>query len=213
MTRFILVRHGQSEANVAEVFAGHLDAKLTEHGHAQARATANYIAQHYHVDAVVASDLHRAYHTGKAVADLFGLPITPDKSLREIYEGKWSGLRFLDLPSKYPEDFALWLSDIGHSRCTDGESTEELLARIKGALVRIAGEHDGETVVIATHATPIRVMQTFVETGSLDAMQNVPWVTNASVSVLAYDNGAWHFDLISYDAHLGDLRTAPPRNV
>lgn len=213
MTKFILVRHGQSEANVKEVFAGHLDAKLTEHGHAQARATAEYVTQNYQIDAIYSSDLHRAFYTGKAAADLLGIDIIPDKGLREIYEGAWSGERFLELPQKFPEDFRVWLTDIGHSRCTGGESTEELLHRVKETLARIAAENDGKTVLITTHATPIRVMQTFVTTGSLDAMQNVPWVTNASVSVLNYDRGAWEFELISYDAHLGDLRTAPPRNV
>ena len=213
MTKFILIRHGQSEANLHELFAGHFDAPLTETGHAQARETAKYIKANFTVDAVYGSDLKRAFFTGKATADLFGLDIVPEKGLREIYEGAWSGEKFSVLPVKYPEDFGVWLSDIGHARCTGGESTEELLARVKGTLVRIAKENDGKTVVIATHATPIRVMQSFVQTGSLDAMQSIPWVTNASVSVLNYDNGAWAFESISYDKHLGALWTEPPKNV
>ena len=213
MTKFILVRHGQSEANVKEVFAGHLDAKLTEHGHSQARATAKYVTENYQIDAIYSSDLHRAYDTGRAAAELLGMEIVPDQGLREIYEGEWSGEKFLELPQKYPEDFRVWLTDIGHSRCTGGESTEELLIREKETLMRIAEENDGKTLLVTTHATPIRVMQSFVETGSLDAMQRIPWVTNASVSVLNYDGGKWAFEAISYDAHLGDLKTAPPRNV
>lgn len=213
MTRFILIRHGQSEANLHELFAGHFDAPLTDIGHAQAAATAKYVKEHYSVDAVYGSDLKRAFFTGKATADLCGLEIIPDEGLREIYEGAWRGEKFTDLPVKYPEDFKVWLSDIGRARCTGGESTEELLARVKRTLVRIAEENDGRTVVIATHATPIRVMQSFVQTGSLDAMQNIPWVTNASVSELEYDNGNWNFVSVSYDKHLGDLWTERPRNV
>lgn len=213
MTTFILVRHGQSEANLHELFAGHYDAHLTEHGHAQARMTAQYIVQQYHIDAIYSSDLHRAYDTGVPASELLGIPIIPDTDLREIYEGAWSGEKFLELPVKYPEDFGKWRTDIGHARCTGGESTEELLVRVRNALIRIAGEQEGKTVLITTHATPIRVMQSFVETGSLDAMQEIPWVANASVSVLTYDNGSWNFKTVSYDEHLGDLRTALPRNV
>lgn len=214
MTKFILIRHGESEANRKEIFAGHLNVELTEIGHAQARATAEYVAKTYPtISAVYASDLYRAFHTGKPAAELLGLEIHPDPALREILEGAWSGEKFLDLPKKYPEDFSVWLTDIGHSRCTGGESTEELLERVKGELTRIASLHDGETVLIATHATPIRVMQSYAETGSLDAMQEIPWVTNASVSVLEYDNGTWRFIEVSRDEHLGNLRTERPRNV
>ncbi|MBR2908260.1 MAG: histidine phosphatase family protein [Clostridia bacterium] len=213
MTRFILVRHGQSQANAEERFAGHYDAPLTEHGHAQARATAQYVVGHYKIDAIYSSDLLRAYHTGKPAADLLGIEIIPDEGLREIFEGEWSGKKFLDLPIDHPEDFYVWRTDIGHARCTGGESTAELLVRVRAALERIAGENDGRTVLITTHATPIRVMQTFAEKGSLEEMQNVPWVTNASVSELLYDNGEWRFTRVSYDEHLGELKVAPPRNV
>ncbi len=213
MTRFILVRHGQSQANAEERFAGHYDAPLTEHGHAQARATAQYVAEQYKIDAICSSDLLRAYHTGKPAADLLGIEIIPDEGLREIYEGKWSGEKFLDILEKYPEDYTVWRTDIGHARCTEGESTEELLVRVKDTLERIAGENDGKTVLVTTHATPIRVMQTFVETGSLEKMKDIPWVTNASVSELEYDGGVWRFTRISYNEHLGCLQTPPPRNV
>lgn len=213
MTKFILVRHGQSQANLDESFAGHYNAPLTEYGHAQARATAKYVAEHYRIDAIYSSDLIRAYDTGKPASELLGIEIIPEKGLREIFEGKWSGEKFLEIARKYPEDFRVWRNDIGHARCTDGESTEELLARVRATLERIALENDGRTVLVTTHATPIRVMQTYAETGSLDAMQNIPWVTNASVSELEYDGGVWRVTRVSYDEHLGELKTERPRNV
>ena len=65
-----MIRHGQSCANVEKYFAGHLNSPLTALGVSQAQLTAQYIFQHYCVDHVYASDLDRAYLTGKAVADL-----------------------------------------------------------------------------------------------------------------------------------------------
>ena len=133
--------------------------------------------------------------------------------MREIFEGAWSGRRFSDLRVEFEEDFGTWLRDIGHARCTDGESTWELLLRVKATLTRIAEAHDGETVFVTTHATPIRVMQTYVTTGSLDAMKDIPWVANASVTELYYDAGEWRFVRISDDRHLGALTTELPKNV
>ena len=52
MTKLLLVRHGQSEANSLSVFAGNYDIELTELGHKQAQCTAKYIADNYKVNKV-----------------------------------------------------------------------------------------------------------------------------------------------------------------
>ena len=213
MTTLILVRHGQSEANRKEIFAGHYNAPLTERGHEQARLAAEYLTKNYKIDAVHSSDLLRAYHTGKPTADALGLPVVKETGMREIFEGEWSGRLFSDLRVEFEEDYGRWLRDIGHARCTGGESTWELLLRVKETLERIARENDGKTVLVTTHATPIRVMQTYVTTGSLDAMKDVPWVANASISELFYEDGKWRFGKISLEEHLGSLTTELPKNV
>ena len=213
MTTILFVRHGQSQANREKIFAGHLDADLTEIGMEQAQKAAEYIASNYKVDAVYASDLLRAYKTGKATADRLGLPITADDQLREIRAGKWDGTLFDQIPTLYPDDFALWSSDIGNSRCTDGESVKELGERIVAAVTRIAKDNDGKTVVIATHATPIRVSQCLLGGHTLDEMKNIPWVSNCSVTEAHYENGKWELVKIGYDEHLADLKTVLPTNV
>lgn len=213
MTTLILVRHGESTANRQRIFAGHYDAELQDRGLEQAKKTAEYLVKNYKIDKVYASDLKRAYVTGKCTADLADVEIVPDKSLREIRAGKWDGMKFDDIITTYPDDYGVWMNDIGKARATDGESVAELCERVMQKLTEIAMKNDGKTVVVATHATPIRVIQSTVQTGGLDEMKNIPWVSNASVSVLEYDNGKWEFKLISEDEHLGELRTSLPKSV
>lgn len=206
MTRLILVRHGESYANRRHIYVGQTDVELEERGFEQARLSAEYIARHYKVDRVYASDLRRAFCTGKCIADRLGLPITPDRELREIYAGEWENVLFDDLVKLHPDTYSVWREDIGHCACPGGETVAALAARVSAELERIAQEHDGETVVVASHATPLRAMQTLVTYGTLDRMRDVPWPTNASVSVLVYDSGSWHYELISHDEHLGEYR-------
>lgn len=213
MTTLLLIRHGESEANVDGRFAGHLDVPLSETGHTQAAITADYIASHYTVDAVYASDLLRAFHTGKAVADRFGLPTVPDPALREIFAGDWEGAIYDDLPKQFPASFQTWLTDIGHASCENGESVAHLQERFLAALCRIASEHDGKTVVIATHATPIRSLQCYCEGKPLGEMKTVPWVSNASVTVVECENGTLHLLEAGQDHHLGQKRTAFPKKI
>lgn len=213
MTTLLMIRHGESEANRNKLFAGNLDADLQNNGLKQAQKTAEYIASNYKVDKVYASDLKRAFRTGKCVADLTGVEIIPDKRLREISAGKWEGLKYDTLATEYAEDYKVWLTDIGNARCTGGESVKQLGERVITVLTDIAVANNGKTIVIATHATPIRVMQTLVNYGSLNEMKSVPWVTNASVTTFEYDCGKWKCTKVSEDAHLNELKTELPSNV
>ncbi len=213
MTTLLLIRHGESQANLEERFAGHLDVPLSETGKAQAEATAVYIASHYTVDAVYASDLARAFYTGKAVADLFNLPIIKDDTLREIFAGDWEGTTYDDLQTHFPSSYSVWLSDIGNAVCDNGESVAALQTRFLSALRRIASKNDDKTLVIATHATPIRTLLCHCEGKPLDEMKTVPWPTNASVTIVGYDNDTFRLIQSANDAHLGQKRTTLPANV
>lgn len=117
MTTLLLIRHGQSEANLQGRFAGQYDSPLTELGHAQARRTAEFIAQNYAVDAVYCSDLQRARATGQHTAARLGLEVISDRGLREIYAGAWEGLPFERMNAEYPEAAYRWRHDIGNSGC------------------------------------------------------------------------------------------------
>ena len=212
-TTLIIVRHGESEANGSKRFAGHLDIPLSAKGAQQAELTARYIKENYHVDAVYASDLQRAFYTGNAVASKLNLQTIPDAQLREIYAGDWETVKFDDLAANYGEPYQIWLKDIGNAQCPNGESVAQLQERFVSALRRIAKENDGKTVVIGTHATPIRTFMCHCMGLPLSEMKNIPWVSNASVTIVEFDNDTFRITTPGYDAHLGDLKSALPKNV
>ena len=213
MTKLLIIRHGQSEANLQGVFVGHTNSPLSALGKRQAEVTADYVVSNFHIDAVYASDLERAFYTGKAVADRLGLVPHADSGMREIFAGDWETVKFDTLSTEYGEPYQLWLRDIGLAQCPNGESTAQLQSRIVATLRRIAEENDGKTVVVATHATPIRTFMHHCSGLPLSEMKNIPWVSNASVTTVHYENGVFNIVTPGYDAHLGDMRTALPKNV
>ena len=212
MTKLLLIRHGESEANNKGFFAGQYDAPLMPKGVEQAEKTANYIVEKYHPVKIYASDLKRAYDTAIPVSKLLDADIITDQRIREIYAGKWQQMSFDDLEKTYPDDYGVWLNDIGNACCSGGESVKELSERVMAALTDIAKENYGETVVVATHATPIRAAQTVIQHGDIGYMKHVPWVSNGSVTVLEY-NGEWRCASVSEDYHLGAYKTVFPANV
>ncbi|MBE6618560.1 MAG: histidine phosphatase family protein [Ruminococcaceae bacterium] len=213
MTRLLIIRHGQSMANVEEVFAGHFDSPPSELGLLQAKKTAEYVCSTYKIDKVYTSDLKRAYAVGRAVCDIIGGDPIPDENLREISAGLWEGKRFEELFESFEMYRETWLHDIGKVTCDGGESVAHLQERFVSALKRISEENDGKTVVIATHATPIRSLRCYCAEKPIEEMKNIRWVTNASVSVFECENGKFAEILAGYDEHLGELVTRFPAKV
>ncbi len=212
-TTLLLVRHGESEGNVAGVFTGHCGYPLSDRGHKQAEYTAEYLKNHYSVDAVYSSDLPRAFQTADHIARAMGLPVITDAHLREINGGVWEGIPYKQLIELYPETYGLWKTDVGNARCTGGESVMELAERVWEGLEKIANVHPGKCVVIATHATPVRVALWKAADAPISAMQQISWGSNCAISEFVYDGGKLHAVQANFAGHLTGLETKLPSSV
>ncbi len=206
MTTFLLVRHGQSEANLQDLFAGFSDFPLTPLGREQARKTAAFIAEHYDVAAVYASDLKRAYVTGQEIAAACAAPFFAHPGLREINGGRWEAKVFDSLKEE-PRLWDLWIHDFANAYCPEGESVRQLQQRLLQALEEIAHRHSGQTVVLAAHATPVRLLSAYCLDPTLATVDRVPWATNASVTVLTWEDGRLRLQQNSLDEHLQGMQT------
>lgn len=213
MTHFIIVRHGESEGNARGEFHGQYNSDLTERGHAQAECTAVF-ADRYTIDRIYASDIRRAFSTAKHTADRRGMAVIPNEGLREIYAGAWERMKFDDIAVRYPEEYRVWHEDIAFATPPEGESVAALAARVNTAFERIAKENDGRTVLVATHATPIRAMRCLWADKTIQTMAQTPWAPNASVTKAVYD-GTFHLEEYGYAEHLlaAGLLTGLPKKI
>ncbi len=213
MTTILIIRHGESQANKKDLFAGQIDPDLEERGHTQAEITAEYIKKNYKVDKVYSSDLTRAYKTALHIAEKFDLDVIKEKRLREIDGGKWEGIKFANIINLYPEEFSVWMNHLGQASCPKGESIQQVGERIMNVLTKIAVENEGKIVVATSHATPIRVAQSLIETGGLEATENLSWVSNASVTEIEYKDGKFTIKVLGEDHHLAELKTELPATI
>ena len=110
LSRLILLRHGQTDFNVAGRMQGHLDSVLTPIGRAQAVAAAPVVAE-LAPDRLISSDLPRAVDTADVVGAACGLPVKLDARLRETHLGEWQGLSVAEIEAEYPGAIATWRSD------------------------------------------------------------------------------------------------------
>ena len=213
MTKLILVRHGQSLANADRLFAGHSDFDLSDFGKEQANMTARYLYARERIDAIYASDLLRAYHTACPIGEIFGLPVIKDTGLREIYAGDWEGLAFDHIAKAFPDAFSLWRNDYCNARPVGGESTKEVYERIVPHVLELARKHDGETILVSTHATVVRAFTAYATGYSSEESGRVRFSQNASINLFAYDKGRVSVLRTDVLDHLGELVTLMPQKI
>ena len=147
----VLLRHGQTDYNVAGRMQGHIDSVLTETGVAQAAHVAPEIAR-LAPDRLISSDLGRAADTAEVVAAASGQPVKLDSRLRETHLGEWQGQTVAEIEEAYPGAIATWRSDPAWAP-PGGESRIEVVRRAMPVIEELDDEFssgpDATAVLIA----------------------------------------------------------------
>ena len=156
-TTVLLLRHGVTEYTPQRRFSGRggADLPLTEHGHAQAVAAADAVADAGGVDVVIASPLLRTRETAQHVADRLGVDVRVDGGWVECAFGEWDGLTAAEVAQRWPTELAAWQGSTAAAP-PGGESFDEVERRVLVARDRLLARHPRARVLVVTHATPIK---------------------------------------------------------
>lgn len=146
--KLLVIRHGESEADLLDVHEGRADFALTERGHKQAEAMATYVSDNYNISKIYASTLTRAKQTAQHLSDKIGVSIVFDENLMEFNNGLLAGLPRAVVREKYPE-----VPDLPIDKAVYGqESQARFRQRAENALARILKEADqDETIAVVSH--------------------------------------------------------------
>ena len=200
-TRFLLLRHGQTELSTQRRYSGRGNPALTDVGRRQTEAAAQYLAQRGGIAAVITSPLQRAYDTAAKAAKALGLDVTVDDDLIETDFGAWEGLTFTEAAERDPELHRTWLRDTSITP-PDGESFDSVLGRVQRVRGRIISEHAGETVLVVSHVTPIKTLLRI----ALDAGPGILYRLHLDLASLSiaefYPDGASSVRLVNETSYL-----------
>ena len=195
MTELILIRHGVTAWNRERRFQGQIDIPLDDEGHWQAGRLAAALAGEP-LGAIYASDLSRAWHTARPLAETLGLGPTPEPRLRERFYGAFEGRTFDELQRDAAEDFARWRArDPDFALPGGGESLRALYARVEALLLALVRRHPGERIAAVTHGGVLDCAYR-VATGLGLSEPRHHDLLNASVNRIAFDGEG--FRLVSW---------------
>lgn len=182
MTLLYLVRHGETDWNKQRRIQGSTDIPLNETGREQARTTGRLLAGR-DWDAVVSSPLSRAFETASIIASELGLdsPAPVDELVERRY-GAAEGLDYDEIAERFPLDTAV----------PGREERDAVAARVIPALIALAEEHPGKSLVVVSHGGVIRSVLTAVE-----PEEGFGSIRNGSVHSFRHTDGT--LELIAFD--------------
>ena len=166
-TTIFLIRHGETIDNARQIMQGQVQGELNEKGKEQARQVAERLAAEQ-IDAIVASDLHRAVQTAEIIAEPHGLPVLTTPLLRERDWGSFTGRYIPDLQGlDWPDDV---------------EPETKLLERARSFLQFVTATYPGCRVVAVGHGI---VNKAILAVHAQCRMRDVQRMLNAEVRILS----------------------------
>lgn len=177
-TTLYLIRHGQTDWNLAGKIQGQTDIPLNETGKEQAKKVAQFLKKKQAtLAALYSSDLQRAHQTAHAISELFALEIILAADLREGHFGKLEGLTKQEQHDIYGDsNLAFLIEKVG------AEPRDKVVARALNYLQRIVQKHKDAHIAVVTHGWLLHSLITHLG----HTVEELPALTNESITTVIW---------------------------
>ncbi len=200
MTKFLLLRHGETESNTKGKLQGCQDSPLTETGKNQAHLLGKKLKE-LAPDYLYSSDLGRAKQTAKIISEHTGLTPNYIETMRERSFGIFEGLTHAEILKSHSDIWEQYKNSDNDFTVPEGESRKDVMSKACKTLISLGEKHPDSTVAIATHGGTIYYFLQYL----LDFPQEEKirlFIKNCSINTIIYKNGDFIIDAIGDTAHL-----------
>lgn len=165
--KLILVRHGQTEENVNNLFAGNDCGKLTAKGIEQSKKVGKDLKEKYKIDMIFCSPLTRCRETLENILDEnpIDVPIYMSKLIEERDYGEYTGVD-VDSVNKQELD-----EDNKINKQMGVESLIHLVKRVTLFLEDLKLEDENSTILVVSHEGPIKIMVAKITGKTVDEIE------------------------------------------
>lgn len=206
-TRLLIIRHGETDANVQQRYAGNMDVEINERGRRQAERLGQRLKEEP-VHKIFVSDRKRAIQSAEIVFPGRELEVVPD--LCEMCFGIFEGMTYEEIMGKYPQEYQKWMDDPYDHTLPSGESINSFSRRVIKAVKKIVAQSKNETVAVVAHGGIISVFINHI-LNTKDFWGKLPRST--SLSIVEYINDELAIRLFDDTGHLADPDLAAPPPV
>ena len=193
--KLYIIRHGQTDWNIAKKIQGRQDIPLNERGRYQAGCLKKAMEDRP-VTAVFSSPQIRAMETAKAVASSSGSVVIPVKDLMEINYGSWEGKTEEELLQEDRALYEAWWSHPAETAPPGGESISQVNERCQKAWKEIKPQLAGDAAIVAHGGLLAHFMEQLLGNESVAASTVAH---NASITTIEYEPETERFTLVEFD--------------
>ena len=193
--KLYIIRHGQTDWNIAKKIQGRQDIPLNERGHFQAQCLGKAM-ENRPITAVFSSPQIRAMETAIAVASPAGVPVIPVRDLMEINYGVWEGMTEEELLRDDRALYEAWWSHPAETAPPEGESINQVNERCRQAWKEIKPQLTGDAAIVAHGGLLAHFMEQLLGSESIAASTVAH---NASITTIEYEPETERFVLVEFD--------------
>lgn len=187
-----MVRHGETEWNIAMRLQGMQNSELTKKGIEQAKQAAEALRNRT-FDKLISSDLKRALETAVILNQFHDLPLERNASIRERNFGIMEGLTREEIMERFPDTYQGYMQRKDTYQVPDGESLVDFYARVTKGVRQIAEDYEGKRLLIVTHGGVMDCMMRMIFDYPLSAPRRFS-IYNASINEFSVNEGQWQLD-------------------
>ncbi|MCK5332527.1 class I tRNA ligase family protein [Candidatus Parcubacteria bacterium] len=200
ITKFIFLRHGESESNVKKIKAGHLNKyHLTEKGIEQVENVSEKM-KNEKIDILISSPIMRTKETAEIVKKHLNLEIKESDLIKEYDFGSWNGFSYSDLKE---DDLCKKYQNLENNEDKykfrfggDGESRKDVEKRVREFIKENIEKYPGKTILVVSHSG-INAMfnRVLSEVSIKDVFRLERALDNAERNIFYVDSKAKEFNL------------------
>ncbi len=205
--KLFLIRHGQTLWNEEGRYQGSKDIDLTERGINQARLIAEYLSD-VNFSSIYSSPLKRAVKTANIISKANrqnNLKIIIRENLKEMYFGKWEGVKFEQLGREFHDEFQKWIKDPYNYPPTGGENLKDVKKRATEEIEKIIEENEnGSNVAVVTHGGIIlSILVHWLQIPLLRWKSII--LHQGAINIAVIDRGFPYISTINFTGHLSPV--------
>lgn len=187
---------------------GRHDSPLTERGIRQATWLRDAL-EHVNFDVIYASSSVRTRRTAEILHHQRNCEVICRDELREIYTGDWEGQTWKEIEQNYPAAYsAFWEAPHLYRSESGGESYADVQERVLSLLDSVLAKHEGETILVVTHAGPLKLMLGHFEGRPLARLWEPPFVHLTALCKVIAENQRFSSEFYGDTSHYQQEREA-----
>jgi len=185
MTTIYLVRHGITQANKENRFAGRTDEELYAEGVEQIHQVGDRFANK-NISAIYYGPARRTKQSAEILGSLLNIPLLTLGELDEINIPHWDGLTKDEIRQKYGGEYSTWLDRPNTFSLPGCETLKQVQQRAVGAVNRLLAQHNSESLLLVSHLIVLRCLVLYYQGLEIRDFRSIK-INNGSIICLSED--------------------------